>query len=243
MLEEPCQVSQTNSPRTVGHSFHPWERTLELRSTRSSFLPTTQFQTKTIPKRGIQLQSPPAWYTGPHNPPQTYQPLPHWNVKAPSKSPNPQTNQKIISTTSHVIFPYPIHNNTTNHFNKHTCLHSLSPPYSNMSHHNPPSSKRDYYTHHILKTLHIITYSLYIFYCIYLTFTNVYSTFTMYIFTTTSVYKEIFVQRFAKFLQVFNPHFLMVVLLTSCNISHTCNITHTLLQYHPVCVWSSFQRD
>ena len=94
-----------------------------------------------------------------------------------------------------------------------------------MSHHNPPSCKRDYYTHHILKTLHIITYSLYIFYCIYLTFTNVYSTFTIYIFTTTSVYKEIFFQRFAKFPQVFNPHFLMVVLLTSCNISHTHGFT------------------
>ena len=32
-------------------------------------------------------------------------------------------------------------------------------------------------------------------------------------------------QRFAKFPQVFNPHFLMVVLLTSCNISHTHGFT------------------
>ena len=112
-----------------------------------------------------------------------------------------------------------------------------------MSHHNPPSSKRDYYTHHILKTLHIITYSLYIFYCIYfwLYFHNA------YIYYDISPQRNLFFLRFKKFLQVFNPHFLMVALLTTCNIFQTCNITHTLfysmISFHPVCVWSSFQRD
>ena len=54
------------------------------------------------------LQGPPAQHPWPHNPPQPRHPLSHWNVKAPSKSQNPQTNQKIISTTSQVTFTYPL---------------------------------------------------------------------------------------------------------------------------------------
>ena len=67
-------------------------------STRSPFL-RTQLHT--------QLQDPPTQYPWPHNTPQSCHPLSHWNVKTPSKSQNPQTNQKIISTTSHVTFTYP----------------------------------------------------------------------------------------------------------------------------------------
>ena len=101
------RYGRKSKSKTNGYIYHTNH------STRSPFL-HIQLQIKTTLKRRIQLQNrnsnsncPPAQHPRPHNLPQPRHPLSHWNVKAPSKSQNPQTNQKIISTTSHVTFTYP----------------------------------------------------------------------------------------------------------------------------------------
>ena len=92
--------------KTTGYNHHTNH------SARSPFL-HIQLQIKTTLKRRIQLQNriSKVHQTNTHNL-TTYHnyaihTLSHWNVKAPSKSQNPQNNQKIISTSSHVTFTYP----------------------------------------------------------------------------------------------------------------------------------------
>ena len=80
-------------------------------STRGPFL-RTQLRKKTAPKKKNpapkpELQGPPTQHPRPQKPRKPRHPLSHWNGKSPFKSQNPQTNQKIISTTSHVTFTYP----------------------------------------------------------------------------------------------------------------------------------------
>ena len=87
----------------------------------------------------------------------------------PSKSENPQTNYKIIFTTS-VTFSYTTHTPTIISTNTHAfihCPHHIPQNNSGATAHHSTKAKKDDYTRHLLKTQHIITYSLYIFCCIY----------------------------------------------------------------------------
>ena len=123
-----CNFTQDTSPTTapspqknptnyIHHTNH---------STRSPFLHNTQPQRKTTPKEESNsktitprstIQHP--W---PHNPPQPHHPPSHWNVKAPSKSQNPHTIQKMITITSRVTFTYPSNTPTTTSTNTHAFI-------------------------------------------------------------------------------------------------------------------------
>ena len=102
-------------------------------STRSPFLHTTQLQTKATPK--LEFNSKTIAPKSTNLISTTLQPsatrpfAATLKRKAPSKSQNSQTNQKIIFTTFHVTFSLP-HPHPKNHFSKGTCLHSLSPPHA-----------------------------------------------------------------------------------------------------------------
>ena len=137
----------------------------------SSVPPSSKQNTPQKKNRTLKplLQSPPTQHAQPHNPPHTYHPLLHWNVKAPFKLQNLQTKQKTIPTTSHVTFTYPTNTPTTTSANSHAFIHFPTFPENNCGSTGNYSTKawRDHYMHHCLKTLHIITHSLYITSCKY----------------------------------------------------------------------------
>ena len=72
--------------------------------------------------------------------------------------------------------------------------------------------KAIYYTHYLLKTLRITTYSLYILHCIYFW----YNFHIVYILLRCQPTKKSFVPRLTKLSQVFNSHFLMVLVFATC---------------------------
>ena len=115
----PTKVLRTwtsvSSPKTRHQPQHPLKTTGYINksnhSTRTTpFLRTTQLQTLTIYKRRIQLLNHNFKFHQPNiyelTTTRTRHSLPHCNVKAPFKSKSTktiaQTNQKIISTTSHI---------------------------------------------------------------------------------------------------------------------------------------------
>ena len=113
-------------------------------------------------------------------------------------------------------FHFPIYTQKTISKNTHAfihCLHHIPQNNSGSTGNDPTKAKNDDCVHHLLKTLHIVTYSLYIFCCIFWWYFHI-----VYIFLRHRSTKESPALRFTKFLQVFNSHFLMVVVLAKLNI-------------------------
>ena len=99
--------------------------------------------------------------------------------KSPIKLKNSQTNQKALSTTLHVTFTLRTFTRSTTLSNKYALIHLLYhivKKNSGSTGHYPKKANRDDYSHHLLNTLYIIVYTLYILTYIFT------STFTLYRF-------------------------------------------------------------
>ena len=104
----PITSAILTTPQEVHSSIPP--------SSKEKQPPKEESNSKTITPRS-SIQHP--W---PHNPPQPHHPPSHWNVKAPSKSQNPHTIQKMITITSRVTFTYSSNTPTTTSTNTHAFI-------------------------------------------------------------------------------------------------------------------------